>query len=247
MNEKAFKNTLYKQLSKLSETSSELKYDDQFQEFLSIFPMVKLSLNKTNKFSGNFRCQYSTELNLKVPFEKQELFNIYFDYIYDCANNLYGIQDDHCITSVIISPIIEENEVIDMSNRTRTNTQKKAIDDANLFMSEGKYDSAYDRIHTFFMGYIRSILDEKDISYNEKDTCNKLYNLLYSSINDGNSEVEQKKKTIFKSMTGTINSINDFRNKNSLAHDNGNILSKADAKLTINLIDIITDYIEQQL
>ena len=90
-------------------------------------------------------------------------------------------------------------------------------------------------------------MKDKNISYNDSDPLTKLFSLLCNSIDDTMNEDIAEIKTILRGMGGAIEKINEFRNKKSLAHDNENIISESNAKLTIQLIDIITDYINENI
>ena len=48
----------------------------------------------------------------------------------------------------------------------------KAIEDAEIFMRDGKYDSAFDQ-YTAFHGYLRKKLDDLNETYEESDTLNQ--------------------------------------------------------------------------
>jgi hypothetical protein len=102
-----------------------------------------------------------------------------------------------------------------------------------------------DRVHTALHGYLRYRLDRKGISYQESDTLSQLYNKLHSSLDRLNvSEYNDLVKTIIRSMSGVISSINDLRNRYSLSHPNETIVSEREAKLAIDTLKIITDYLE---
>lgn len=58
----------------------------------------------------------------------------------------------------------------------------KAISDAELLMGEGKYDSAFDRVHTAFHGYLRKLLDNNSVDYEESDTLSQLYTKLHTEL-----------------------------------------------------------------
>lgn len=69
--------------------------------------------------------------------------------------------------------LLVHHETIDLSGMSVTNVVTKAIEDADLFMREGKYDSAFDRVHTAFHGYLRWKLDNLGVKYEESDTLHQ--------------------------------------------------------------------------
>ena len=62
--------------------------------------------------------------------------------------------------------------LIDFSEISLTQVISKAVNDAELLMQQGKYDSAFDRVHTAFHGYLRKILNNRNVQYEESDTLN---------------------------------------------------------------------------
>lgn len=77
-------------------------------------------------------------------------------------------------------------------------------------------------------------------------TLNQLYNKLHTYVSS-NIAADQSSiiKTALRSASGIISSINDLRNRHSLAHPNGSIINSREAKLCIKLVKDLTDYIEQ--
>ena len=120
------------------------------------------------------------------------------------------------------------------------------IDDAEAFMKEGKYTSAFDRVHTAFHGYLRKKLDDLGETYEESDTLNQLYNKLHTYIsNNMSGDIATLIKTTLRSASGIISSTNDLRNRHSLSHPNIDLISNREAKLCITIIKTLSDYIEQ--
>ena len=58
-------------------------------------------------------------------------------------------------------------------------------------------------------------------------------------------EVADLVKTTIRSGSGVISSINDIRNRYSLAHPNEVIINKREAEFTLQMIKVITDYINK--
>ena len=120
------------------------------------------------------------------------------------------------------------------------------IEDAELFMRDGKFDSAFDRIHTAFHGYLRKKLDYLNETYNESDTLSQLFNKLHSHMSSQlNSEYSDIVRTTLRSASGIISSINDLRNKFSLVHPNQCIISSREAEFCIKLVKELSDYVEK--
>ena len=214
-------------------------------EVVSILPRCEIQLNETSSFTRIEWDTYQTILDVKVPFNKYELFESEKNHILTVAKKIYGKQDDNILTHIKIGVLLENSEIADLSILKKTETIEKAIDDAELLMSQGKYDSAIDRIHTAFHGYLKNTLDKLEIEYLEKDTLSKLYHKLHSHNFFESEDISELVKTAMKSATGIISSINDFRNRHSLAHPNKALIGKREAELMINLIESLSKYINE--
>lgn len=112
-------------------------------------------------------------------------------------------------------------------------------------MQRGKYDSAFDRIHTAFHGYLRKILDNRNVPYEESDTLNQSYNKLHSDICSKitPSPMANLIKTPLRSSSGIVSSMNDMCNRHSLSHPNAALISNREAKFVIQLAKIMSNYI----
>lgn len=161
------------------------------------------------------------------------------------AEKIFGKQDDYYLTDIETGIVVTSHEVIDFSGISVTGVVTKAIEDAEIFMRDGKYDSAFDRVHTAFHGYLKKKLDDLNEPYEESDTLNQLYNKLHAYMSS-NIVTDQSGiiRTALRSASGIISSINDLRNRHSLAHPNVSIITSREAKLCIKLVKDLTDYIE---
>lgn len=163
------------------------------------------------------------------------------------AERIYGRQGDNYLTNIDIGILIEHYEIIDFSSISLTEVIAKAISDAELLMEQGKYDSAFDRVHTAFHGYLRKVLENKQVAYEESDTLSQLYSKLHMefSANIGSTEIAELIKKSLRSASGIISAINEMRNRHSLVHPNDDLLQKREAELAIKLIKDLSDYINK--
>ena len=151
--------------------------------------------------------------------------------------------------SPLIKLINESDNVqsIDFSQiATRSGTIRKAIDDANVFIRDGKYDSALDRIHTAFHGYLKQLLAEHGEPSGSEDGLPALYSKLHAYYADQiqPADVGDRIKGILRSAGGMVNAVNELRNNNTIAHPNGQLIECREACLVIKLISAVVDYIE---
>lgn len=121
----------------------------------------------------------------------------------------------------------------------------KTLEDVNLFIREGKYESAVDRVHTGFYAYLRQLMDKHGINYSENEKLPSLFSKLHGfyEVNIQPPEVSDRIKAVLRSAGGMINAINELRNNNTVAHPNGQLIQKREAQLVVRLVNLIIDYI----
>ena len=240
MNDIDFRNTLIKAL----ELDSHSMKDKS--QILSALLKSNTYIEYTSIFTRREWNTYCAFLHIQVPVESYEMMKRNEDKILSVAEKVFGRQGDHFLTDIETGIIVVSHEVVDFSGISVTDAISKAIDDAEVFMSEGKYDSAFDRVHTAFHGYLRKKLDDLGESYEESDTLNQLYNKLHSYVSAHiTTDISGLIKTTLRSASGVINSINELRNRHSLAHPNDDLISAREAQLCIRLVKELSDYIEK--
>lgn len=240
MNDIDFRNTLVKALE-LDKTPFLEK-----AKVLSILLQSNTYIEYTGIFTRREWNTYCAILHIQVPVESYELIKKSESNLLSVATKIFGKQDDYYLTDVETDIIVASHEVIDFSGIAVTDVVSKAIEDAEIFIREGKYDSAFDRVHTAFHGYLRKKLDILNEPYVESDALNQLYNKLHTYVGT-HIATDQSGiiKTTLRSASGIISSINDLRNRNSLAHPNNSIITSRDAELCIKIVKDLTDYIEK--
>lgn len=129
---------------------------------------------------------------------------------------------------------------------TRSGTIQKAVEDAEVFIREGKYDSALDRVHTASHGYLRQLLTEHGITCEEEDGLPALFSKLHGYYGDSiqPSDVGERVKGILRSAGGMINAVNELRNNNTIVHPNDQLIQAREAWLVIRILNAVVDYIE---
>ncbi len=153
----------------------------------------------------------------------------------------------------ILQPIRESAEEIqahsvDFSSIScRTQAINQSINDAKVFMREGFFSSAVDRIHTAFHAYLRDLLDVHGVAYVEGDTLQQLYSKLHKCYE---TEIEPQEvadliKTAVRSGSGIVSSISEIRNRHTVSHPNSNLIQQREALLVISMVKCIVDYLEE--
>ena len=119
------------------------------------------------------------------------------------------------LSTVTIRPIAEED-----NDWKAVLPFQKAVENAERFISKGRYDAAFDRIRIAFSDYIKHILTEHDVDFGDRD------------------------KTILKSAGDIFDAIDGSGNDDTAAYPAGQRIEKRDAQLAVSLANSIVDYIE---
>ena len=244
MNDRSFKVTLIKPLE--HRANADCKFGtDKMWEVIMTLPRCNVYIEETGLFTRREWNTYCSILHIQAPIDKQDSFIAERENILNIAESIYGRQGDNYLTHVDIGILVEHYEVIDFSSISLTEVISKAIADAELLMEQGKYDSAFDRIHTAFHGYLRKILDNKQVGYEESDTLSQLYTKLHTEVsaNIGSTEIAELVRKSLRSASGVIAAINEMRNRHSLSHPNDDLLQKREAEFAIKLVKDMSDYI----
>ena len=115
------------------------------------------------------------------------------------------------LSTVSIRPQVEQD-----MDWTEALPLQKAAEDAELFIREGRYDDAYDRIYTAFSDYIKHVQEH---------------------------DVGDKTEAILLGTVGILDTINETRNDITAAHPDGQLIEKREAQLAVNLINSIAEYV----
>ncbi len=156
--------------------------------------------------------------------------------------NVGGYSDRRVYITRMFASLLEElgkdedNPSVDFTRiTTRSEIVKKAVDDAHMFIREGKYDSAIDRVHTAVHGYLRDMLRMYGVQFKEDDSIPALFSKLLSAYDSVIEPVvvAGRIKSVLRSAGGIMNAINELRNNNSVAHPNEQLIKEREAKLEI--------------
>ena len=167
--------------------------------------------------------------------------------------NIGGYANRRAYISQLFAPLLkqlresDEPEDVDFIRiETQSGAVQKAIEDAHVFIREGKYDSAVDRVHTAFHGYLRYLLQEHGSNNLGEESLPGLFAKLHSYY-EGHilpTSIGGRIKMILRSAGAMINAINELRNNNTVAHPNGQLIQEREAKLVIRLVSAVLEYIQ---
>lgn len=244
MNERDFRLTLSKTLERKYVKNKTL-YGEDFIDVYTTIPNCGLYIEYTSIYTRTEWDTYRAILHLQVSLNRIDVFEKYHKEILKEASQLFGKQDDYYLTDLNIDILVEKYETFDFSVLGLNETLRRALGDATTLMAQGRYGSSVDRVHTALHGYLRICLDELEVKYEESDMMPKLFNLLYKKWEEvGNSEINNMMLKALRSASSILDSLNDIRNRYSLAHPNEEIVNEAEAKFVLGLTENICNYIQ---
>lgn len=122
-------------------------------------------------------------------------------------------------------------------------TMKKALEDAELLFKEHGAERAYDRVHTAFHAYLRSVCTEKNINFSKQDGISDLYKKISDNLKINNNVTYSNVEPLLKTIGSMFGHLDNMRNNHSLAHGNEKLLLENNANLLINLIKSTMGYL----
>ena len=122
----------------------------------------------------------------------------------------------------------------------------KTAEAAELFIREGRYDSAIDCIDIAFSDYIRQLLTEHDLPFKTDDSLAALFAELhgYYCSHIRPADAGDRIEAILQNAGEIIDTINEMKNDTATVHSDGQRIGKREAQLFIGLASSIVDYIE---
>jgi hypothetical protein len=108
----------------------------------------------------------------------------------------------------LIQATTDENDFIKLASIIRTNIENNDP------------ESALDRLHTFYVKFIRDLCLKNSITFNESETLNAIFGKYLRYIEQSNLLESEMTKSILKYSINVIEKYNDVRNNRSFAHDN---------------------------
>lgn len=112
------------------------------------------------------------------------------------------------------------------------------LEHAKNFIEKGQPEGAVDRVHTFAMNFVRKCLLDTGSSYLKNESLDALYGKLKKIIFSKDIILPEFSKMFLSSST-CISTLNDIRNKKSLAHDNKIVTSEEAMYLIDNVMSLL--------
>jgi len=126
---------------------------------------------------------------------------------------------------------------------------EQAIKDIEILVQSGQPIGCVDRIHTALHGYLRTICDTPNISYQKDDSMTRLFKLLrnqHPAFNDLGPRANEIER-VLNSFANILDALNPVRDNASEAHPNEDLLGRNEALLIINVGRTLLHYIDAKI
>lgn len=111
-------------------------------------------------------------------------------------------------------------------------------------VADNNPEMSLDRLHTFMMGFGRSLCSIHDIEFNESEALNSLFGKYNKWLNDNNILESRIARRIIGISIGLLEDLNYIRNNQSAAHSNP-LLNKHESLFAIDSICSIVHFINK--
>lgn len=130
-----------------------------------------------------------------------------------------------------------------------SDTVKQALADAEQLIHTQGALSGVDRVHTAFHGYLLAIIKKLNLTVKKDAEFTELFQIIrdnHPDLKQSDSATSEITK-IFRGISKILESVNQIRNRESLAHPNQNLLKEPEAMLVINMVRTLLYYLNSKI
>jgi len=224
-----------------------------FEEFFFEYYQIEIYHDKyENEYSGSkanrLREFWKKESNYIVgksiigilDYRKAIEYNSYIssesiteELIQQCYKIGHRLRDETGIAEVDAIKPIEDTRDYKLLSETIKDYIKKDQPEAGL-----------DRLHTYLVGYIRSLCEKHEINYEKKESLNAIFGKYVKNLVKLKKIESEMTIKILKFSISILDSFNYIRNNKSLAHDNEKIAEYSESILIFNNINSLVKFIQ---
>lgn len=225
------------------------QYFDSYEQYEDFFASAGISFYLDPRESGKKK-GFTHEFSKRADHELFNMLSALKLHIREYQTKKANVNQNKSASIALIEELINKyfpgmsGSLIPAPSQA-TEAVQVACDEANRLISEGKYPEAIDRVHTFFQGYIRHKCSQWQI---EVGTDSKIKDALLLIIDKHRYFTElntvPELKNVLRSLANMCDRFDAFRNNMSLAHPTGSLLASNEAKLMINIIRSLYEYLQ---
>jgi hypothetical protein len=155
------------------------------------------------------------------------------DTLEECYKIGYRLRDESGIAEIDALKPIED-----------TRDYKLLSDSIKDHLLKNQPEAGLDRLHTYIVGYIRSLCNKHQIKYEKKESLNAIFGKYVKALTKNNIIESEMTIRILKFSISILDSFNHVRNNKSFAHDNDSIINHAESILIFNNINTLIKFIQ---
>jgi len=156
------------------------------------------------------------------------------DLIEECYKIGYRLRDEIGVAEIDAIKPIEDTRDYKLLSESIKNHILKNQPEAGL-----------DRLHTYLVGYIRSLCAKHEIEYEKKESLNAIFGKYIKTLVRLEKIESEMTIKILKFSISILDSFNFIRNNKSLAHDNESIADYSESILIFNNINSLVKFIQE--
>jgi len=160
--------------------------------------------------------------------------NVTQDLIDECYKIGFRLKDELGVAEVDAIKPIEDTRDYKLLSESIKNHILKDQPEAGL-----------DRLHTYLVGYIRSLCTKHEIEYEKKESLNAIFGKYIKTLVKLKKIESEMTIKILKFSISILDSFNFIRNNKSLAHDNESIADYSESILIFNNINSLVKFIQE--
>ena len=156
------------------------------------------------------------------------------DLIEECYKIGYRLRDELGVAEIdAIKPIEDTRDYKLLSESIKDHILKN------------QPEAGLDRLHTYLVGYIRSLCTKHEIEYEKKESLNAIFGKYIKTLVRLEKIESEMTIKILKFSISILDSFNFIRNNKSLAHDNESIADYSESILIFNNINSLVKFIQE--
>lgn len=146
-----------------------------------------------------------------------------------------------------ITEKLKNNSEVEDSDILESNLEglgkQSLIESIREGISKNKPEEVLDRMHTFMMRYVRSLLNKHGVEYKKEDRLTTLFKKYTKCIKEKGAFQSKMTERIINSLMSTLDTFDSVRNNQSLAHDNA-LLGRSESALLLSHICGVIKFIQ---
>lgn len=224
--------------------------NDRLQEFILKYVNIDIYSSKYQYFGDSkakrIRAFWEVETNYNVALLMKSFIEYYEAGTVKNPSFFNATEELKNEVDRIINSLLENNEVTEIKQIMPVNndrTSELLVEEIRNLISKNQPEVALDRLHTYYMSFVRGLCNTHSINFNEKETLNAIFGKYVKFIEKENIVESEMTISILKYSISLLDKFNHVRNNGSLAHDN-TLLNTKESMFILDILIKLKNYID---